>query len=60
MPTSDEQNRDANIARVRELRNQIAFLKNKYASDPVNNNTTPAEIDALQNQLNGIPGSENW
>jgi hypothetical protein len=61
MPTPEEQNAmDATIARTRELRNQIAFLKNKYANDPVNNNTTPAAIDSLQNELNGIPNSGNW
>jgi hypothetical protein len=61
MTTPDEQKTmDSTIARVRDLRNQIAFLKNKYANDPVDNNTTPAAIDSLQNELNGIPNSGNW
>ena len=61
MPTPQEQQaQNTVIARVRDLRSQIAFWNTQYANDPVANNTAPSTIDTLQRELNGIPHSENW
>ena len=59
-PPEEQQTTDANIARVRELRNQISFLQQKYAADPTSNGGTPDTIDALQRELNGIPNSGSY